>query len=214
MKDSYTKETSKRNYTKYKQDLNTDQKKAYDASTGKSYNYGNKMNFEDAMRTRTQRMSAFDTRSQRMRINNTYFGGPLSYGSAFVGPWDLWFLMRASDLFWFHHWNTISPHRDYFEQKEFAEMEARVKALEQQNTKRDENYLEPGVDPDLQFSEDYQQKHMGDIYNTNKNPVSAGGIIVTLIIISGVILVLVIVIGKSSRKRRLKSARKSNGSIY
>ena len=147
MNDTYKKQSSGRSYTTYQQKLNTEQQKAYNTSYSKNYNY-QRTGFEDSMRTRPQRISMFDRRPIIVAANPMYFGGPLSYGSAFVGMWDMWFLMRASDMFWFHHWNDIYPYRDYFEASKFADMEKRVKALEQQGVVRDESYVDPEVDPE------------------------------------------------------------------
>jgi hypothetical protein len=123
----------------------------------------------------------------------------------------LWFLLRASELFWYHHWLDIYAYRNYFEASQFANMEARVRALEAQNVVRDANYLEPGVDPDLQFSSDYQQKHTNSIYYTNKYPSRAGNVIVTILVMLIIIAVLVIIIRKVSRPKRSYG---SNSSIY
>lgn len=212
MQDYYKKEVSTKNYSAYKQTLNSDQKKVYDESMNSTYKVNNRMNMEDALGSRPQRISYFESsRPVRIRINTFYFGGPLSYGSAYVGPWDLWFLMRASDLFWYHHWAQIYPYRDYFEAQQFADMQARISQLEQQNIARDPSYMDPGVDPDLQFSNDYQQNHLDSIYYTNKYPNNAGNPLVTLIIIVVIVILLIIIIRKISRPRRIKP---SDSRIY
>ncbi|MCX7709553.1 MAG: hypothetical protein N2484_06850 [Clostridia bacterium] len=202
MADTYKKQASTRNYKTYQQKLNDEQKKAYDTSFNRGYRVNNRMNFEDAMRTRPQRISRFDQRPVRIYVNNNYFGGPLSYGSAFVGPWDLWFLMRASDLFWYHHWHDIYAHRDYFEAAKFAEMEARVRELERKhNGVRDENYLDPDVDPDLQFSDEYTNKNLDNVYLTNKYARPSVNPFVVFIIILAIGIVMIVIIRKVSRPK-------------
>ncbi|MCX7842391.1 MAG: hypothetical protein N2489_04880 [Clostridia bacterium] len=205
MADTYKKQSSSRNYKTYEQKLNAEQKKAYDNSYSRSYKVNNRLGFEDAMRTRANRINIIDRRPVYVGVNPFYFGGPIHYGSAYVGVWDLWFLMRASDLFWYHHWHDISAHRDYFEARKFAEMEQRVKALEAKyNGVRDENYLDPDVDPDLQFSEEYVSKNPDKVYYTNKHAVPSSNPFVVLIVISGIAVVLIIIIRKLSKPRPKK----------
>lgn len=213
MEDAYKKQTSSSNYSSYKSKLNDEQKKTYEDSMKKNYTTTNKMDFEQAMNTRTSRMNDYNTRPIRININTGYFGGPLSYGMGFAGPWDLWFLMRASDLFWYHHWSDISPYRNYFEAAQFAEMESRISKLEAQNVARDPNYMEPGVDPDLMFSSDYEQNNLDKIYYTNKytkpvqNPFT---VFIPVLLIS---VGLIIIIYTLSRRKPQKPGRNSGG-IY
>lgn len=206
MKDTFKTTTSKNNYSAYKKGLNDQQKKSYDSSMNNNYKMNNRMNFDDAIRTRPQRMSAFNSRPIFINVNPGYFGGPFSYGRAFVGPWDMWFLMRASELFWYHHWTEISPYGNYFNAAQYAQMDARVKQLEAQGVVKDPNYLEPGVDPDLQLTSDYQEKHIDNMYYTNKSPNNTGSIVVTFIIIGGIIIVLIIFLRKVSRPRPKKGS--------
>lgn len=204
MNDTYKKQSSGRSYTTYQQKLNTEQQKAYNTSYSKNYNY-QRTGFEDSMRTRPQRISMFDRRPIIVAANPMYFGGPLSYGSAFVGMWDMWFLMRASDMFWFHHWNDIYPYRDYFEASKFADMEKRVKALEQQGVVRDESYVDPEVDPDLQFSDEYTQKNIDKVYYTDKYSTPSTNPVAAVIILVGVGVVLVIILRKVSKPKPKKT---------
>ncbi len=162
------------------------------------------MNYDDAVRTRTSRINSFNTRPVFINVNPTLFGGPLSYGYGSVGIWDLWFLMRASELFWYHHWNEISPYRNYFQAKQYSDMEARVKALEQQNIKKDPNYLEPKVSADLQYSPDYQQKHLDQMYYTDKYPGNTGNPVVAVVFL-GIGAVILIIVFKRFMRPRVKS---------
>jgi hypothetical protein len=195
MQDTYKKQASTANYSKYKQKLNSDQQKVYDSAMNSNYSAKNRMNFEDSMRTKTSRINNFNTRRIYVNVNPVYFGSPFSYGHAYVGMWDLWFLMRASDLFWYHHWHEINPYRDYFQAQQFAEMEARVKALEQQNNGvRDASYMEEGVDPDLQLSDEYQQAHPESVYYTDKysSPTSNAAVIIIIIAVAAVVLIIIL----------------------
>jgi len=158
------------------------------------------------MNTRSSRINTFSNkRPIFMNVNRGMFASPFSYGYAFVGPWDLWFLMRASDMFWFHHWSEISPYRSYFDQQQYDKLEKRVQELENQGVKKDPNYLDPDVDPDLQLSQQYQEQNIDKVYYTDKYPTnsaSAGTAIVVILITS---VALVIVIKKISKPKRKKS---------
>lgn len=209
MQDYYKQQTSSANFKTYNQTLNADQRKVYDSSMNTRYNVGNRMSFEDSLRTRPQRINVYTSRP--IRINVINFGGPFSYGYAYVGPWDLWFLMRASDLFWYHHWADIYPYRSYFDAVQFAQMEARIRALEAQNIARDPNYMEPGVDPDLQFSNDYLQKNPGAVYYTSKYSQPVGNPVVTVIVIILIVVLLVFILRKVSKPR---PRRPSDSRIY
>jgi hypothetical protein len=209
MQDTYKKQVSQNNYSTYKQKLNTEQKKVYEDSFSKSYRMNNRMDFDYAMRSRPQRINMFGARPLFINVNPVYFGSPFSYGHAFVGAWDLWFLMRASEMFWFHHWNEISPYRDYFEAQRYAELEKRVKELEQQGTVRDPEYMDPDVDPDLQLSSEYQDKNLDNIYYTNKDPGSTGSTAGTVVAIAVVALVLIMAFRHAARPRPRKYNRNS-----
>lgn len=211
MQSTYKKQVSQNNYSAYKQKLNTEQKKVYEDSFNKSYRMNNRMDFDYAMRTRPQRISVFGARPVFINVNPVYFGSPFSYGHAFVGAWDLWFLMRASEMFWFHHWHDIHPYRNYFEAQRFAELERRVKELEQQGVVRDPEYMDPDVDPDLQLSSEYQEKHLDNVYYTAKNPGNPGSAVGTVIVIGVVALVLIMALRRSARPRR---GRFNGNSIY
>ncbi len=206
MQDTYKKQTSSKNFNTYKQKLNSEQQKVYNDSMKRDFGMGsNRMGFEEAMRTRSSRINSFGSRPIFVNVNTGVFGSPFSYGYAYVGPWDLWFLMRASELFWFHHWNEISPYRDYFDQQQYEKLETRVKELEQQGVQRDPDYMDPGVDPDLQLSQQYQEANIDKVYYTDKYPTNSAsaGTAVVVIVITGV--ALVIVIRKLSKPKRKKS---------
>jgi len=206
MQDTYKKQVSSKNFNTYKQKLNTDQQKVYNDTLKRDYGTSSRrMGFENAMNTRSSRVNTFGQRPIFMNVNRGMFASPFSYGYAFVGPWDLWFLMRASDMFWFHHFSEISPYKSYFNQQEYEKLEKRVKEIETQGTKKDPTYLDPDVDPDLQLSQQYQEKNVDKVYYTDKYPTnsaSAGTAIVIIIITS---VALIIVIKRLSKPKRKKS---------
>lgn len=205
MQDTYKKQVSSKNYTTYKQKLDSQQKKIYNESLKKDFGLGsNRMHFEDAINTRSSRIKNFSSRRPIfINVNRGMFSSPFSYGYAYVGPWDLWFLMRASDLFWYHHWNEISPYRSYFDNQEYEKLEKRVQELEQQGIKRDPTYLEPGVDPDLQLSQQYQEQNVDKVYYTDKYPARSAGTTVVIIIVTSV--ALIIIIRKISKPKKKKA---------
>ncbi len=207
MQDTYKKQVSSKNFNTYKQKLNTEQQKVYNDTLKRDYGTSSRrMKFEDAMNTRSSRINTFaNKRPIIINANRGMFASPFSYGYAYVGPWDLWFLMRASDMFWYHHWSEISPYRNYFDQQKYNELEKRVQELEQQGVKKDPNYLDPDVDPDLQLSQQYQEENVDKVYYTDKYPTnstSSGTAIVVILITS---VALIIVIKKVSKPKRKKS---------
>ncbi|AEY64548.1 hypothetical protein [Clostridium sp. BNL1100] len=210
MQDTYKSQVSSKNYKTYKQKLNSQQQKVYNDSMKRSYGSSSrKMNFEDAMRTRTSRINVFNNRPIFINVNRSMFGSPFSYGYAYVGPWDLWFLMRASDLFWYHHWNEISPYRNYFDQNQYQQLENRVDQLEKQGVQREPNYMEEGVDPDLQLSQQYQEQNPDNVYYTDKYPTNSSrntGAVVVVIIITSVALIIII---RKLSKPKSKNSRHS-----
>ncbi|MDP4180446.1 MAG: hypothetical protein Q8942_05060 [Bacillota bacterium] len=201
MQDAYKKQASTK---KYNATLNTEQQKVKNSTMNKNYTVSNRMSLEDALRTRPQRITVYNSRPIFVNVNTHYFGSSFSYGYASVGPWDLWFLLRASDMFWYNHWNDIYAYRSYFDAAQFAQMEARVRALEAQNIARNSDYMDPDVDPDLQFSSDYQQSHLDNIYYSNRYPSRSGNPFITFIIIIIIIIVLIIIIRKVSKPKRPK----------
>lgn len=201
MESAFKNADSKRSYTTYKQNLNGEQKKVYDSSMKKSFNNVNRMDFDYAMNTRTQRINTFGARPVIINVNRGIFGGSLSYGSAYVGIWDLWFLMRASDMFWFHHWHEISPYRNYFDEVKYAQMEARVAALEAQGNVRNTDYIDPDVDPDLQFSKEYQQQNLNNVYSSKDTSESSNNPVALIIILGGAAVLLIIIVKRVSRPK-------------
>lgn len=190
MQNTYNNQASASNFKTYKQNLNAEQQKVYDSSMNRNYNVGSRLNYNDALNTRNQRISNYDTNPVRVHVNNYYFGGPLSYGSAFVGIWDMWFLMRASNLFWYHHWNDINPYSSYFNTTDFAARQAAVNAMQAQGIAKNTSYLDPNVNPDLQFSKSYVDSHANNIYNTSyRRPSSHPFLTLIFILVFAAILI-------------------------
>lgn len=209
MQDAYKKQTSSANYGTYKQKLNAEQQKVYDSSMNNSnFKVNNRMNFENSINSRSQRINNMGSRPVYVNVRPGLFSGPMTWGMGYVGMWDMWFLMSASQLFWYHHWAEIGPYRENFDEKKFAEMEARVKELEKQNIAKDPNYMEPGVDADLQLSKEYQEKNIDKVYYTDKysqpesNP---AGTVVVIIIIGAVLLIVFMKAAKPKPKKTYNS---------
>lgn len=206
MQDNYKKQVSGKNFNTYKQKLNADQQKVYNASMKRDFGTGSRrMNFEDALKSRSSRINSFGRRPVFINVNTGMFGNPFSYGYAYVGPWDLWFLMRASEMFWFHHWLDIAPYKSYFNQQEYEKLEKRVDELEKQGIQRDPNYVEPDADTDLQFSQQYQEENVDKIYYTDKYATNSAGSGVAVVVFVMTAAGLVIVVRKLSKPKRRKS---------
>ena len=211
MQDAYKKQTSSTNYSSYKQKMNAEQQKAYDSSAS-GFKVNNRMNFENSANTRAQRINNMNSRPIYVNARPGLFSGPLTWGMGYVGIWDMFFVMQASNLFWYNHWNEISPYRDNFDEKKFAEMEARVKELEKENNGvRDPNYLDPDIDPDLQLSKDYQEKNLDKVYYTDKYSKPETDPFTTIIVIILIGGVLLMVISKAARPKPKKTY---NSRIY
>jgi|GEM_PF-6651963 len=60
------------------------------------------------------------------------------------------FLMYASVFWMFNHWDSMDHSR--FQEAKIRELELKFKELEAQGKKRDPNYVDPGVDRDLQYA--------------------------------------------------------------
>lgn len=211
MQDAYKKQTSSANYSSYKQKMNAEQQKAYDSSTS-GFKVNNRMNFENSANTRAQRINNMNSRPIYVNVRPGLFSGRMTWGMGYIGMWDMFFIMQASNLFWYHHWNEISPYRDDFDQQKFAEMEARVKELEKQNNGvRDPNYMDPDVDPDLQLSKEYQEQNVDKVYYTDKYSepkTDPAATIIVIILIGGVLLMVI------SKAARPKPKNTRNSRIY
>jgi hypothetical protein len=63
------------------------------------------------------------------------------------------FFFRYVTLEWmFHHWDNIDKRR--LDGVKLQELETKMEQMEQEGSVRDPNYMMPGVDPDLQYSDE------------------------------------------------------------
>ncbi len=198
MLDFYNKNTLKVAYNIYKQELTPLQVESYTTGLSTPYTIALMASLETSVANKPARIAAYDTFPARIRLNYTIFSGPFSYGSAYAGPWDLWFLLRASDIFWHNHWDEILPYKEYFNQDDFMKRDAAIKEIRLKGATPDTFALEPNVDADLQFSEEYIQKNIDRIYFTLKFIEPAGSPFTTLFTIFLVILALVLAIRQIS----------------
>jgi hypothetical protein len=114
MENYYKKQTSSSTYQAYKQELNPRQKSIYESSMNRDVKLNQRMNMEQALRTRQSRLSDFEYRRPVVvNYNRGFFGNSIDLGSVMIGMWSMSFLMRASDMFWYHHWNDISPYHKW-----------------------------------------------------------------------------------------------------
>jgi hypothetical protein len=173
---------SKSNYNTYKVTQNAQQKSAYDSAMKKTYTVSKKQNMNTAISTRPQRITVYNNRPTRIYVNTTMFPGSLSYGSAYCGVWDLWFLTRASDAFWYHHWAELSMYNNYFDAATWAARERAMTQMRAQNMAVNADYLDPDVDPDLQFSPQYQEEHLDRFYTSPPRRSNAGWIFLLILL--------------------------------
>ncbi len=193
MQEAFREATSQTSRETYNQKFSEQQQKVNDLMRSGRYFVNERMNFEEAVKTRNDRIASFETRPVTIGANVKLYGDALSYGSARIGPWDFWFLLRAPDLFWYHHWNELSQFREHFDEVGYEKLESRIRALEQKGIPRDPTYVDPDVDPDLQFAEDYLLDNINMVYYTTKHPGSVrhfGLTVAALVIISAVLLVM------------------------
>ena len=111
----------------------------------------------------------------RVHFAPRYFSTPGYYAPS-VGVWDLYFLSRASDLFWYHHWNDRAIRRALYQDKllqdgELRRLEERVRTLESQQVARNPDYLPPDVEPEELYSED----HLEELYASRRERESGWG---------------------------------------
>ncbi len=81
--------------------------------------------------------------------NNSYY----QYTSTgYNDPYDNLFFRYVSLTWLFHHWDSIDKSR--FDQERVWAVEAKIKQMEQEGMEPDPNYNMPGVDPDLQYTDE------------------------------------------------------------
>ena len=93
-----------------------------------------------------RRKSFYDSYSPS---NNYYRYSP---NVAYRDPYDNFFFKYVTFNWLFHHWNSIDKSR--FDEARLRELEDKVEEMEAQGIERDPNYTLPGMEPDLQYSDE------------------------------------------------------------
>jgi len=112
--------------------------------------------------------SLAETRSQRMtselgwRQPTGYYREP-STVVIYRDHYDNSFMKYVTLMWLFNHWNNVDHSR--FDDARIRDLEARFGDLEARGYKRDPNYTEPGIDPDLAYHKDaaYEQHRPGSL---------------------------------------------------
>lgn len=98
-------------------------------------------------KTRTKRRKTYyDFHSP----SNTYYR--YSPRVVYRDPYDNFFFRYVTMTWLFHHWNHIDKSR--FEEDRLRELEEKIAEMEAQGLERDPDYVMPGGDPDLQYSDE------------------------------------------------------------
>jgi hypothetical protein len=93
---------------------------------------------------------------QRTVIIKTYHN---SYGGYYYNdPWNHYRIFDFSDLWWYHHWNSIDKSY-YADDPRFHNIESRVRLLEAQNIARDSNYRDQGMNDTVLYGDGYRHAH-------------------------------------------------------
>lgn len=71
--------------------------------------------------------------------------------TSYNDPYDNLFFRYVTLTWLFHHWNTIDKSR--FDERRLRELESKIEQMEQEGMERDPDYSIPGVEPDLQYSD-------------------------------------------------------------
>lgn len=117
------------------------------------------------------------TPEQHTVIVNRYHN---SYGGYYYGdPFNHSLIWTFSTLWWFNHWNEIDRAR-YADDAKYKELEAKVRQMEAQGTKRDANYKDPNMDEGVMYSDGYLNKTKAEGEN------SAWGYFLWILLILGI----------------------------
>ncbi|MDD5603137.1 MAG: hypothetical protein PHG48_03500 [Eubacteriales bacterium] len=205
MLDHYTSLSLNSEYHIYPQELTPLQAESLSNGLVTLYKMPDKTAFESSLADKPSRIAAYDKLPLRIRPDYSVFSGPFSYGSVYIGPWDMWFLLRASDEFWFNHWDEIAPYKEYFNQADFEARDSAVKSMMQSGSTPDALMLEQVFSADLQFSEQYIARHLDRIYFTSKYMSQSGNSFTMLFTIALIIAALILLIrhmpGSALRRR-------------
>lgn len=97
------------------------------------------------MQTRNKRRYAF---SESHKPINIYYG--YTPHVIYSDPYDNLFFRYVTIDWMYHHWYSID--RSRFDEARLRELEDKIEQMEEEGIERDPNYVMPGVDPDLQYS--------------------------------------------------------------
>jgi hypothetical protein len=97
-------------------------------------------------KTRNKRRLAFYSWS---KPTNRYYN--YQPNTVYHDPYDNLFFRYVTLTWLFHHWHQIDKSR--FDEVRLQDLEAQIARLENEGMERDPNYVLPGVDPDLQYSD-------------------------------------------------------------
>lgn len=97
--------------------------------------------------------------SRQQQVFSNYYSRPVVvYNDPYPSVFWWWMLDRSLDeraMWAYHHQHTMDQARYREMLARDAQLEARIKQLEKDGVKRDENYTPKGVDNDLMYSDDY-----------------------------------------------------------
>ena len=98
--------------------------------------------------TRTVRRTTYYNSYQPVNTYYRYTPAVMIYND----PFDNFFFQYVTVTWMFHHWDHVDKSR--FDEARLRELEAKVAQMEKEGVQRDPNYVEPGADPDLQYSDE------------------------------------------------------------
>ena len=183
---------SKSNFVK-----GSESKPTYTSPTGKSVNIDNSNRSVQTIRSMNH--TTYITRETRIYSTfGGYYGHPVVvYNDPFNTFFWYWMLDRSLEhraMWAYHHRTEMDTERYKALLAKDAKLEARIKQLEAEKLARDPGYVPPGLDPDLQYTDDY----VDAVYNphTVASPKGGGGFLKflfwTFMIILGIVVVWLI----------------------
>ena len=113
-------------------------------------------------------------------------------------PYDNFFFQYMTLTWLFHHWGSVDKSR--FDEARLQELEAKFAQMEKEGTVRDPNYVMPGVDPDLQYSDEELDnlQEAKDVSEMEAEQTSGGGgfgwlmiFLIGLVIVGGIYFIAV-----------------------
>lgn len=154
-----------RSREKFKESLSkgSEPKPIYTNKSGKTVNIDPKDKRVESVRKVDQSKWASRETRQESTYKDYYSKPPVfAPTSSFNDPFNPWFFMwlmeRSSNdraLWVYHHKDQMDPERYKQLSTKDSELDARVKQLEREGTKKDSGYSPKGLDPDLQYDDDF-----------------------------------------------------------